>query len=475
MKKLLLAAVAALLAPILSTHAGFTTNQSATSVLGQTDFTSSTGNVTASTLDNAVGLVMSLKTGKLFVADSNNNRILRFSAANAYVTGAAAEAVFGQPDFVSGTANRGGNPAANTLWNPTSLYLDAADRLWVSDSNNRRVLRFDNASTKATGAPADGVLGQPDFATNTIPTGPDRTSFKWVLGLTGDSAGRIWVGDDWDRVLRFDAAATKASGAQADGVLGQPDFTSTSKATSRSGMNFPYAVRADAAGRLWVMDVRNQRVLRFDNAAAKANGADADALLGQANFTTGGAGTSASQFLNPNDIHLSADGTLWVSESGNYRVIGFAAAATKPNGASADIVLGQGNFTSNNPATTATGFGNPGQIFTAGTSTMFVADFGNNRILRFGPVFNVNPPTLTTAATATARKGTVTLKGTSTNAIRITYRVGTTGAFKSATGPAANWTIKLTKLAAGKTHRVTIVATSGSGTTTQAIVTVKSL
>jgi DNA-binding beta-propeller fold protein YncE len=48
-------------------------------------------------------------------------------------------------------------------------------------------------------------------------------------------------------------------------VLGQPDFTSRTQATTASGMNLPTGVAVDSAGYLWVVDYFNNRVLRFDS------------------------------------------------------------------------------------------------------------------------------------------------------------------------------------------------------------------
>ena len=47
------------------------------------------------------------------------------------------------------------------------------------------------------------------------------------------------------RVLRFDSAAFKSNGANADGVLGQPDFTSTLFNTAQNGMTGPSGVAVD--------------------------------------------------------------------------------------------------------------------------------------------------------------------------------------------------------------------------------------
>ncbi len=469
----------ALFLPALSGHAAFTNNQTAVSVLGQPDFTSITapGNATAASIENPEGTVVDPVTGKLFIADSSSNRVLRFSSANAYATGASAEAVLGQGNFTSTIAYGGSQtPTATGMYYPVNLYLDKAGRLWVPEYYGGRVLRFDKAATKATGAAADGVLGKPDFTSSNPNAAPTAGNIFQATGVTGDSAGRIWVSDTAkNRVLRFDNAAAKANGANADAVLGQGNFTTATAATSASGMRGPYGLSLDSAGRLWVGDADNNRVLRFDSAATKANGASADAVLGQANLASlVVASATASNLNKPYYVTAATNGTLWVSDYSNARILAYTNAATKANGADADLVIGQPDFVTSTKNPSANGFNNPTQIAFAGPDTFFVGDYDANRVLRFGPTV-YTPATLTAPKTATARRGTVTIKGTSTNATVITYRVGTKGAFKSAAGTTANWTIKLTRLAPGKTYKVTILATAPGAGTKQAIVTVKSL
>ncbi len=73
---------------------------------------------------------------------------------------------------------------------------------------------------------ADGVLGQANFSTAANPNPPDATSMNQPFGVAVDANGTLWVSDSWNyRVLRFDNAAAKANGAAADGVLGVPLFT----------------------------------------------------------------------------------------------------------------------------------------------------------------------------------------------------------------------------------------------------------
>jgi DNA-binding beta-propeller fold protein YncE len=362
---------------LLSTVAAFTNGQAASLVLGQPNFTSNAFTTTASGMSLPYGVAVDPTSGKVFVADSGNQRVLRFASSAALVSGAAAEGVLGQPDFTSNAQAT----TASGMRNPAGVAVDSTGRLWVADQSNRRVLRFDGAAGKANGAAADGVLGQGDFTSSAFAT--TASGMFRPTGVAVDSASHLWVADyNNSRVLRFDGAAGKANGAAADGVLGQSDFTSSAFATTASGMYFPYSVAVDSAGRLWVADQINRRVLRFDGAAAKANGAAADGVLGQSDFISNAQATTASGMNHPYGVAVDSAGRLWVADS-NHRVLRFDGAAAKANGAAADGVLGQSDFTSNAQATTASGMYFPTGVAVDSAGRLWVADTNNHRVLRF--------------------------------------------------------------------------------------------
>ena len=140
----------------------------------------------------------------------------------------------------------------------------------MADYNNNRLLRFDQAAGKANGANADGVLGQADFTHNggNRGGGVAANTLHGPTGVALDEAGRLWVADYWNhRVLRFDSAASKANGANANGVLGQADFTHGNNnrggSVAANTLSYPWGVALDEAGRLWVADYNNNRVLAY--------------------------------------------------------------------------------------------------------------------------------------------------------------------------------------------------------------------
>jgi hypothetical protein len=161
--------------------------QDAALVLGQVNFTTTTNTMPQSKLNSPAGIVVDPVSQKIFIADSGNNRVLRFASLAELQNGAKAEGVLGQADFYSST----GATSSLGMKFPVGLAIDANGRLWVADSGNHRILRFDNAATKADGAAANGVLGQANFTTSD--TDLSASGMNTPQGLAVDSNGRLWV------------------------------------------------------------------------------------------------------------------------------------------------------------------------------------------------------------------------------------------------------------------------------------------
>lgn len=399
--------------------AQFTDNPSATGVLGQPDFATKTSGITASTFNGPSGISIDPTSGKVFVSDRANHRVLRFSSTAAMQTGGQAEAVFGQPDFVT----RATGLAADKMNTPIGIHVDKDGRLWVADFNNNRVLRFDDAANKASGANADGVLGHADFTTNTGSTfSQDKLRGPVTVQVTDN--GTLWISDfNNHRIIRHDNAAAKANGAPADGVLGQTNFTSAAAAVTATNMASPNSAWVDKNGTLWVTDNGNFRVLRFDNAATKPAGAAADGVLGQPDFTTKVSQVTRNGMGSLRFVRTDSQGRLFVIQEGSNRITIYENAASKANGADADFVWGQPDFTTGTAANppTSSSFATPrAMTIDEANGLIWVTDWANNRVLRFSVSYT--PPvknfivTDTPNAAAVAGQADFVTKTTGTSA-----------------------------------------------------------
>ena len=337
--------------------------------------------VPENSISSATSVAVDEVHGKIYTMDYSGDRILRFSMDEAFKPGGLAEAVFGQPSFETEGAQL---PLASNLKQPSGMCVDGAGRLWVADTWLNRVLRYDQAWQKPTFSPADGVLGQANLQSSSAGSGP--AGLNYPGGVAVDAAGRLFVADTSNhRVLRFDNAAALPAGAAANAVLGQADFASTAAGLASTRMKIPQqlAVESVAGGqtRLWVADRGNNRVLRFENAAALANGAAASGVLGQVAMDSDGGAqppVNSFQFQYPNGLAVH-NGTLWVADAGRDRVLRFPAAASLLNGSSAAGVLGQTDFVSSTAAGGAAGLSAPAGLTVESNGRLWIAD--NRRAL----------------------------------------------------------------------------------------------
>ncbi len=310
----------------------FSTNQSASIVLGQTSFTTDSSATTASTFEYPSNVAVD-GSGNLWVTDLDNNRILQFKTP--FTTGMSASVVIGQPDF---TTDNDCSVTASTLCDAAGTAVDSSGHLWVSDYDNNRVLRFSPPFTN--GMSADLVLGQSSFTTRACSGGATGLCLPWV-GVRFDASGNLWVADYDDcRVLEFVPPFT--TGMAASVVIGQPNFTTYTCGATATTTDGPWSVGFDASGDLLVVDGYNNRVLLFK--PPFTTGMAASVVLGQPDFTTTTSNTTASGLSYPSDVSGDAAGNIYVSDYENSRVLIFAPPFT--TGMSASKVIGQVNFTS---------------------------------------------------------------------------------------------------------------------------------
>jgi|APTNR8051073442_1049403.scaffolds.fasta_scaffold10129_3 sugar lactone lactonase YvrE len=391
-------------------------------VLGQTNFTSGNAAITptASNLGEMSAVIIDPTSGKVFVADTGNSRVLRYPDKDTLANGAAAEYVFGQANFTSALSSD--PPSATSTNSPIGLALDGSGNLWVSDTDNNRVLMFSSAVTRVDVLPAaTKVLGQAGFVTRNAASPPSASSMNAPMGLHIDDSGDLWVADSTNRrVLRFDNAVGLANGAAAGGVLGQGSFVTNTSGSGAGAFADPVAVTVDGTGTLWVADRSNNRVSGFPLAGSAANGAAATRVLGQSSFATVTAGLSASRFDGPSGVFADAN-VLWVLDQSNHRALRFAGLGGIANGGAASTVVGQPDFTSKDTTVNARRLESPFVgLFLDLSGSLWVSDLSHNRVLRFNPGIEERPTVTVRGRTRfSTGRGSVLLRGRASAGVSI--------------------------------------------------------
>ena len=248
-----------------------TLGASASVVIGQPDFGQTDPGLSQSSLNRPVGI--SSDGQRLAVADWGNNRVLLFNNIPT-ANGAAADVVVGQSDFESAAANTD----KTGMRGPNGVFLDG-QQMFVADTFNHRVLIY-NAVPTLSGVPADVVLGQADF--NSAEDQPaSNTSLRDPTAVFSDGVRLIVTDLGHNRVLIYNQIPT-SNNAPADVVVGQPDFTTDTAGTGPASLNFPRYALTDGT-RLFIADTGNNRVLVF-NQIPTSDGTPADLVLGQKDF-----------------------------------------------------------------------------------------------------------------------------------------------------------------------------------------------
>ena len=368
---------------IFTTALASTADQTADRVLGQIGLTQNTVNFGGpSALNGPFGAAVDGQ-GHLYVVDQGNNRVLGFASASSFTNGAAADLVIGQPDLYSSGP---GYPTVtpSSLNQPIGAATDPEGNLYVSDFGDNRVVEYDApfASGYTAGEPASIVLGNTGSGDgfNGCASGdpmPSADNLCDPTGLASDAQGNLYVTDSgYNRVLVY--LNPKAPGGGSPGTPGSPGdttadvvfgqynsftryvgcFTNPQQPTTASSLCIPDGwtggIAVDHAGDLFVADVSNARVLKYDTPLDPKSGelgagdTVADVVFGQNDFSSAAQCAknrreSASVSCEPEGVAVDPIGHVYISDAS--RVLEFDPSSSKGPQV-ARRVYGQRNFTS---------------------------------------------------------------------------------------------------------------------------------
>ena len=191
-----------------------------------------------------------------------------------------------------GTPGVPGRQGVNQFSQPWGIFVDGADRIYVADNGNWRIVRADDI----TGT------GWTTFGHSGTSTG----EFVGPVGISVDGAGRIYILDPVNNwiIARMDDMTGRGwttLGTQGTGVkqFGGRDFVSW----ALSGFF------VDRTGRIYVADSGNSRIVRVDD------------ITGVGWTTLGTYGTGVNQFSHPHGIFVDGAGRIYVADSGNNRIV----------------------------------------------------------------------------------------------------------------------------------------------------------
>lgn len=261
--------------------------------------------------------------GYVYVADSGNHRIQKFDPEGNYLLSWGGQ----------------GN-ASGQFQEPWDLAVDEQGRVYVADTWNHRVQVFDSNGVFLNQWGAHGQVQG---------LGPDTAKLFWgPRGVAIDSQGRVLVTDTGNKRVQV--------------FSGDGEFVTMfgGFGLERGQMNEPVGLAVGPDGRLYVADTWNRRVQVFDSGFAFESEWEIDGWWGESVV---------------NKPYLAVDGTgrVYVTDPEGYRVLVFGS-----DGQPA-AVFGQIGLDANS-------FNLPTGIAVDTEGYVYVTDADNHRIMKFAPL-----------------------------------------------------------------------------------------
>jgi len=262
--------------------------------------------------------------GNVFIADSANYRIRKINSLGTISTVAGN----GRSEF-SGDAG----PAVEAgLLFPVGLAIDPAGEVLIADSE--RVRKIDAQGTIST------IAGGGDSWSDNQPA--TALDFLAVRDVLSDKQGNVYIADSGNcRIWKVNplGSAFRIAG-RGDRVA--CEFSGDGGDARSAALRYPYGMALDGSDNLYIADSGNERVRKITPGGSIATIAG----TGQKGFSGDDAEADLATLNSPHGLALDSQGSLYISDTGNYRIRKLATSLIATEFAMNVRVSGKGKVTS---------------------------------------------------------------------------------------------------------------------------------
>jgi sugar lactone lactonase YvrE len=256
-------------------------------------------------------------SGNIFVADTNNHRIQKLSSTGDYIVQWGG---FGTAD--------------GQFSSPYSVATDSAGNVYVADTYNNRIQKFNNSGI---------IIGK----WGTLGSGDGQLNMPF--SVAADNTGSIYVADTYNnRIQKFGNTGTFIA-----------------KWGDSTQFNSPSGLATDSAGNIFVADKDNNRIKKFDSA-------------GNLLAAWGSYGSADGQFIFPWGILPDSSGNVYVADTENHRIQKFAYPFTPTRIIALNGDMGFGNVTIGSTLQKTLTISNSGNSALTVNSITYPAGFSGN-------------------------------------------------------------------------------------------------
>ena len=298
------------------------------------------------------------RAGNLYIYDSLNFRIRKVTPDGVISTYAGTG--------VNGYSGDGGPAAQAQIEFGGKMTVDATGNLYFTDPTDTVIRRITSAGIISTYAGNGQLASGPD-------NGNKGPAIQASLGLSAgglavDSAGNLYLAEDYTNQIRKIAPNGTITTVAGDGTYGFMDGP-----VLAAEFATPYGIALDAAGDLFVADVNNGVVRKISAGVVST-------VAGTPVFGYSGDGGPAllATFEFPEGVTVGGDGSLYIEDIGNFRIRKVSANQT------ISTVAGNGQFNSTpdgTPAVSAT-LSAPNLISFDPQGRLLIADTGDYTVRR---------------------------------------------------------------------------------------------
>ncbi len=309
---------------------------------------------------NLPGGVAADSARNLYIADTNNHRIRKITAA-------------GIIDTVAGNGTLGfngdGGPATAAQLNlPWGVAADSAGNLYIADTNNLRIRKVTVAGIISTVA-GNGSAGFYEYSgtATEVPLG-------FPYGVAVDAAGNFYATDTKNHCVRKVTTDGIISIVAGDGTEG---FSGDGGPATAARLDSPYGVAADSAGNIYIADTNNDRIRELTSAGMITTVAG----VGGVSFSGDSGPATLAQLGGPYGVAADSAGNLYIADTSNSRIRKVTPAGT------ISTVAGDGTegFSGDGGPATAAQLHTPSGVAADSAGSIYIADTGNVRIRKVTP------------------------------------------------------------------------------------------
>ncbi|HEY9897731.1 MAG TPA: NHL repeat-containing protein [Pantanalinema sp.] len=197
------------------------------------------------------------------------------------------------------------------------IAIDSRDRIWVSDDNNQRIVQFDKDGNFLRGIGSDQVWVAPAAAP--VPaTGSTNYGLNGPSGLTVDAQDNVYVSDTNNRrILKYDSSGNFLMGIGYNTPWFAPSAAPAVAALANAiGHMQPYGLDLDRSGNIYVGGMGQHRLHIFSPSGVFLRGIGQGTTWTSAAGlpATTASGNGASQFTNAWHVRVDENGTMYATD-----------------------------------------------------------------------------------------------------------------------------------------------------------------